>query len=686
MIFKSGADITISAQIDSFFKQIRHGYEGTVLLRSINGQTLPYLSRPKLRLVSDFPLNMGDAVDAKISVKPIYGWRNELGFDLESYYLSQNWLAKATLISQQSLVVKSRASLRNTLYQQVFEQVKDSPVKGPILALVFGERSHITEQQWSHYRNSGLMHLIAISGLHVGVIYMVGFMLGKLLSRTSCRLLWSPWILGCAFAVFYSWLAGFSLPTTRALTMCLVGSAFIMMRIQQPISIKLLLTLCVVLAIAPFSALSISFWLSFYAVAVVLYVLSQSNQGKSTWRTVLKMQLYLVLLMVPLTAFLFGGISMSSLLYNIMFVPWFTFIVIPSVFVALFITALNLSAFSGVWSVVEYLLLPVEWAAKYAVDSWLVLSQPQVYFSALVCSAFFLCHYLNRQAGLLLIFAVSAVGFFEWFESLELRADEKSETKEWKIDVLDVGHGLSILIEKDGKAMLYDTGNSRESGSVADSLIVPILSRRGIRTIDGLILSHLDADHAGGRDVIDQQLAPIRKISPQNIEGYELCIRGKEWYWQGLQFSVLWPQQGVKRAYNPHSCVIRIENESSSFSMLLTGDIDALVEWMLVRDPGALKSDILIVPHHGSATSSTPKFLKAVAPSVAIASLSKGGRWDLPSDKVLTRYQSQKIDWLDTGQSGQITIHVNRDMWQVSTIRQTEGPRWYRQMLRNGVE
>jgi competence protein ComEC len=170
------------------------------------------------------------------------------------------------------------------------------------------------------------------------------------------------------------------------------------------------------------------------------------------------------------------------------------------------------------------------------------------------------------------------------------------------------------------------------------------------------------------------------------MSGYELCVKGMSWDWQGLTFKTLWPPRGVKRAYNPHSCVIRIENESRTFSLLLTGDIDAVVEWMLIREPELLPSEILIVPHHGSNTSSTSYFLQAISPKLAIASIAKGGRWKLPSDRVLERYQTEHIEWLDTGQSGQITILVERDVWQISTIRQREGSRWYRQMLRNGVE
>ncbi|MCK6262813.1 DNA internalization-related competence protein ComEC/Rec2 [Vibrio sp. ZSDE26] len=691
IIFKSGADITITAQIDSFFKQIRHGYEGTVLLRSINGQSLPYFLQPKIRLVSDYPFQLGDKIEATVFVKAIYGQLNEVGFDIESYYFSQGWLAKASVNHRFPFIVASQYSYRQLLYERTLKKLDHSEVKGPIIALVFGQRNFITPLQWQQYRDSGLIHLIAISGLHIGVMFFVGFCLGKILSRCSSTLIWAPWIIGTGLACGYAWLAGFSIPTCRALIMCILASIFVLSNNRQSPLKKLLITLSIVLLIYPFSGLSSSFWLSFYAVSMLIFILGQpavthqSTEKKSNLFTGLKVQLLIVYWMFPITAFLFDGVSLSSLLYNVIFVPWFSFLVVPSIFFALFMTMLDADFSLLCWQLVEYLLLPVQWSSGYASGTWAELSINQVYLVITVCCAMFMGYYLNWQARVWLAVVLLTVVVHNWIQ-------KEDETK-WKVDILDVGHGLSILIERNGRAVVYDTGNRWQQGSIAESLLLPLLRKRGIHELDALILSHLDADHAGGRGVIEDTLSPRLKIAPQTLSGYQPCIRGKHWIWQGLKFDILWPEQQVERAYNPHSCVIRVTDEKAQFSLLLTGDIDALVEWILLRTPKELQSDVLIVPHHGSATSSIPQFIESVNPQLAIASLSKGGRWRLPDEKVVQRYNQRGITWLDTGQYGQVTIYIDenlseidKNMWQVSAIRQAEGERWYRQMLRNGVE
>ncbi|MGF1721293.1 DNA internalization-related competence protein ComEC/Rec2 [Vibrio kyushuensis] len=678
MIFRTAADITINARIDSFFKQISHGYEGTVLLRSINGQSLPYLLQPKVRLVSDRPFRLGDIINATVSVKPIYGRLNEVGFDIESYYISQRWVARASVNRAKSYVVKSSTSYRQVLYQRILGYLEQSTVKGPIIALVFGERSFITKQQWKNYRNSGLIHLIAISGLHIGAMFFVGFWLGKLISRCSMWLLWAPWFWGVTFALGYAWLAGFSLPTQRALAMCVLGSIFILSSTQQPLPKKQLATLALVLLISPFSSFSSSFWLSFYAVSMVFYILGQTETNKGKLLVALKVQVLIVFWMVPITALIFSGTSISSLIYNAIFVPWFSFVIIPTILISLLMTAINVEFASQCWGVVEYLMQPIQWSTNYASNSWVTLSQNQITFIASTSVLLFIGYYLNKRARIMLMVLFTTFWCHKWVMP--------TDSSKWRVDVLDVGHGLAILIEKNGKAIVYDTGNKWNTGSIAESTIIPILAKRSINTVDGLILSHLDSDHAAGRTTLEERFAPRIKLTPQRLPNYMPCTVGETLDWEGLKFEVLWPPKPVNRAYNPHSCVIRVVDNQSNFSLLLTGDIEALVEWMLVRNPTQLVSDVLIAPHHGSATSSTPRFIETVNPEVVIASLAKGGRWQLPDPRVVDRYTREGADWLDTGQHGQITIHVSQDMWQVSSIRQREGARWYRQMLRNGVE
>ncbi len=158
-------------------------------------------------------------------------------------------------------------------------------------------------------------------------------------------------------------------------------------------------------------------------------------------------------------------------------------------------------------------------------------------------------------------------------------------TNSWRVDVLDVGHGLAVLIEKHGKVTLYDTGKAWNSGSIAQQVISPVLHRRGFGTIDMFIISHADSDHAGGRQYIEQHFSPAQKFSSQNYANYQSCIAGERWYWQALYFEVLWPPKQVNRAYNPHSCVVRVVDKESDFKLLLTGDIEASVSGYLCVNP-----------------------------------------------------------------------------------------------------
>jgi competence protein ComEC len=254
----------------------------------------------------------------------------------------------------------------------------------------------------------------------------------------------------------------------------------------------------------------------------------------------------------------------------------------------------------------------------------------------------------------------------------------------WQLDVLDVGQGLAMLISKGSGHMLYDTGYRWETGSIAESVIAPVLVKRGVRQLDGLILSHTDTDHAGGRQFIEQRFKPDKKWASEKVAGYRPCIKGEHWYWQGLTFEVLWPPEQVSRAYNAHSCVLRVTD--GSVAVLLTGDIDAVSEYLLVREGDKMDADILLIPHHGSDLSSSGVFLDRVTPELAIASLGKDNHWGMPSTDILSRYASRGIQWIDTGEHGQISVRIVDKNWQISSFRATDSQPWYRQLLRNRVE
>lgn len=674
IILQFGGDITIKGEVDSFFNSTQHGFVGSAVVRSINQQSLPFLLSPRVRLNSPANLQPGDHFEFTVHVKPIYGRLNEVGFDLESFYLSQRWVAQANVKANSDYQITPKRHLRSELYFKIKQLTEASDVQGMILALTFGERSLITQAQWVGLRNSGLTHLTAISGLHIGMAFGVGFTVGWLLIRLFKHCLWLPFILGGLLALGYAWLAGFTLPTQRALIMCWLNVLLLILGIRITAVQRLLFTLATVLVWDPFAALSASFWLSFLAVSMVIYQISTINPQLSWWRKVIAGQLRLVMLMAPLSVVFFSGISLSSALYNLIFIPWFSLVVIPLLFVAL---ASSLS-FGGdsvwLWHWLEQTLLVLDNSLTLADNSWLPLGQFVQQLLLFALGIWLVKPILVKQAWL-------AIGFISATAWLSLPKQEG-----WRVDMLDVGHGLAVLIERNGSLLLYDTGSSWKGGSYAKSLIVPLLIQRGKKSLDGVIISHADNDHAGGLQDIQQLLSPNWIRASQRGENFLPCVQGEHWNWQGLSFTALWPPRLVNRADNPHSCVIRIVDPEYGHSILLTGDLTAIGEWLMSREEASLASDVIVVPHHGSNTSSTHAFIEKVNPQIALASLAKGHRWQLPHPDVLARYQGLGIHWQDTGESGQISLLYRKEERQLLALRHRGITPWYRQMLRNKVE
>ncbi|WP_165310835.1 DNA internalization-related competence protein ComEC/Rec2 [Vibrio ziniensis] len=673
-IFQAGQDITIKGKVDSFFKQISFGYEGSVVVHQINDHFITTWFPARIRLFSPIPLEIGDHFEFSVKVKPIIGRLNEVGFDAEKYSLSQGWVARASVNKNARFQVTSRMNLRSWIYAKVESYITNSRHKGMITALVFGERSGLSQTDWMQLRNSGLIHLVAISGLHIGIAFGIGYTLGVGLSRLNSNLLWFPFLLGAALAVSYAWLAGFTVPTQRALIMCLLNVAMISLRVQVSISRRIWLTLSAVLIVDPFASLASSFWLSFTAVCIVIYLYTMMSQWKCWWVKLILGQVILVLLMAPISAYFFGGVSWISILFNMVFIPWFSFIVVPLLFIAVIGSCFTVPHINYLWRIADSVFEPVAWALQYSSSGWFAINETNLYV-IVTLALIWLSRFVISSFSQVLISSI-LIGVFIFREP----------SYDWRMDVLDVGHGLAVLIEKGGKTLLYDTGSSWENGSYVRSVIAPLLTKRGTETIDTVIYSHLDDDHAGGRFDVNQWFLPKHVYSSQTIENSSACIRGEAWEWQGLSFTVLWPPQRVVRAYNQHSCVIRIVDTQFGHSVLLSGDVTAVGEWLLTRDKAVVQSDVMLVPHHGSQTSSTEDFIERVSPEIAIASLDKGNRWKLPHPKVINRYSSLGVVWYDTGDAGQITLSYRAESRHLSTLRQEGYIPWYRQMLRKGVE
>ncbi|MFH4663482.1 DNA internalization-related competence protein ComEC/Rec2 [Vibrio cidicii] len=460
-------NITINGQVDSPFKQISHGYEGIIYITHINGQPLTLFERAKVRLIAPILLNQGDLLAGRVNIKPIYGLLNQAGFDSERFALSQQVLARATLDRQHSWRVMSRNSIRSALIEKVSLQLAQASHSALLIALSFGVRDQIETQQWQLLKQSGLIHLLSISGLHIGMAFGCGYWLGHWMRVGQRPLLFAPIMLGLVFAWAYAWLAGFTLPTQRALIFCLLMASLSLMNGQISRWSTLLLVLACCLVLSPFSPLSSSFWLSFLAVGAVFLTINQGHFHAS-WRKrttkLLLTQASLLLFLAPVTGHFFSGFSVAALVYNLVFIPWFTLAVVPLVLAGLLFSALALSSVAAlIWQLADWSLQPLSLLLPYARHGWWPLTDGQIAIITLLALLILLRRLFTPM------FALTALGI-----SMAMTISHRQQN-DIRIDLLDVGHGLAVLIEKNDHLLLYDTGKGWLDGSIAQQIIEPLM-------------------------------------------------------------------------------------------------------------------------------------------------------------------------------------------------------------------
>lgn len=673
-LFHSGQNITITGKVDSFFKQNNFGFRGIIQVHKVNDYHFPVLLRPRVLLYVATDLKLNEKIKVKVKLKPIVGLRNEIGFDAEKYYFSQNILAKAFAKKQDQVTFSAESfNFRSWLHKQFSKQVANFENSGLALAISFADRTGLTNSDWEYLKASGLAHLVAISGLHIGIAYLLGAGLGKILVRSGKVSLWLPALLGIIAAFMYAWLAGFSVATTRAFIMVLINVALSSLRVKVSVLFRMLVTLALVLCYAPFAIFSSGFWLSFIAVTIVFVNGQITSRIQSRLLKLIITNLLMSIAMLPVSAWFFGGVSVFSGIYNFIFIPVFTLIIVPFLFLLLFVTILQIQGIESVWLLWDNLLGLVPLFSHYSQDYWLPVSF-ELTLLMLIVLAVSLCKIPLCNTSFLLVIVTTATVFFY---------RDKPEHN-WTLDVIDVGQGSAMLIQKNNRYILYDTGKSWSGGSIAESVISPLLMYKGVAQLDGLIISHADDDHAGGEQDIIDRWNPTWQLS-SHLVSEKQCVAGQQWKWQELIFTVIWPEVLVSEPGNADSCVVRV-SDKFGHSALLTGDVDKNSEWMIVRKNVTLQSDIVIVPHHGSGSSSSSDFIDAVRPAYAIASLARDNSWHFPKSIVVEKYNKKGAKWLDTGHSGQIRIAFFPENYQIETLRKRKGESWYRQMLRKKVE
>jgi len=555
--------------------------------------------------------------------------------------------------------------MRMKIASRIERALGDSAHVGIVQGLAVGDTHHIAPEQWRVFSTTGTTHLMAISGLHVGMVAALiawfGGCVGRRLPLQIARIAVSDVqsICGMTGAIMYGALAGFSVPTQRALVMLLVYFGTRISRRHVGVTHGLGLALLGVLLIDPFAPLAPGFWLSFGAVSAIFLTTAGQLSQPSWVRNYVQLQAAVSIGMLPLLIGAFGTVSLISPIVNLAAIPIYTFIVVPTVLVGAAASFAN--EWLGTW-ILQLSAQQLDW-------TWPLLDHASR-------APLALWHFPQLPWWLAMLFALGCVVLIAPGMSVTRLAGamlclpaitwqpQRPNTGDFDLAVLDVGQGLAVVVLTSSHILVYDAGPSFRSGrDTGEMVVLPYLRSRGVNKIDVLMVSHGDDDHAGGAGSVLAGLPTLQLLVGPSVDKEfskaNACHLGQRWDWDGVSFEVLHPPRGAAGKDNDLSCVLRIAGNGGS--AILLGDIEGAAEGELSLTGMAQRADIVLVPHHGSRTSSSETLVQALAPSLAIVSAGFGNRWGFPKSDVVERWQSVGARTMNTARSGAIEIKVTVD-------------------------
>ena len=622
--------------------------------RSRHG-TVPPLMR--LAWYGGPPVKSGERWRVAVKLKRPAGLLNPHAFDYDAWLLAQRIGATGT-VKDGELLSEARWAWRDGIRQRL-QAVDAQGRTGVLTALVLGDGSGLSRQDWQVLQDTGTVHLLVISGQHIGLLAGVVYLLIAGLARYGLwpnRLPWLPWACGLAFAAAlgYGLLAGFEVPVRRA---CLMIGLVLLWRLRfRHLGAwwPLLLALNGVLLLDPLASLQPGFWLSFAAVAVLIFTFSGRLGPWRWWQTWTRAQWLIAIGLGPLLLMLGLPISLSGPLVNLLAVPWISLLVLPPALLGTLLLPVPYVGEGLLWlagGLIDGLFRGLAWVAGQ-VPAWVPTAIPLWVWGLGALGAFLLL--LPRGVPL------RPLG---WPLLLLLIFPPRPEIPEGVADIwqLDVGQGLAILVRTRHHTLLYDAGPRFGDNDLGERVVLPTLRKLGVDGIDLMLISHAHADHAGGARAVAQGL-PVKHVlggEPAELPNEWQaagCESGRRWTWDGVNFE-LW-QWAHARESNPKSCVLQIE--ASGERMLLTGDIDMAAERALLESPLAIPTDWLQSPHHGSRSSSSMALLDRLRPKAVLISRGQGNSFGHPHPTVLARYQKYGMAIYDSADQGAVHLQLGR--------------------------
>jgi competence protein ComEC len=699
--YLTGRDILISGIVDDFPRQLpdRQSFPLEVVP---NSQLANFPSRILLSWYAPGPpVAAGECWQLKVRLKPPHGFANIAGFDRAIWMFRQHLGAvgyvRASAQNQRcnsNQLLPINWLIRTALVERLETAIAAEPSLPLVLGISLGMRTRITAEQWELLRQTGTSHLMAISGLHVGMVFAACWVLTSMLMRFLLLLaqikLFSVlatvpihplagFVAACA-AFTYSFAAGFALPTVRALIMLLV--ALLLTQSQRCWRAGSAISIAALAAIFndPRILIGAGFWLSFGAVMLLVYCGPVSSAGESESdghetgfpaSVRVKIQLGLARMvraqwvlgvgLVWLTLFFFDQASLLAPLANLIAIPLFSLLILPLIFCGCLLlwlwpgaAALLLLAGCQLLDVLMRLLkfladaLPSVWSPTAISPAAAVLAV--LASICLLLPAPLLRGWSGRLTTAALV--VSAV-------LMQHRAPQNG----LRIHVIDVGQGLAVVLQAQERALLYDTGPSWRDGNAGEQIVLPVLRQLGIESLDVLVVSHGDSDHSGGVQAVLGEM-PVSKVFVSAADtdmhaNLHECRMGTAWHWGAIRFEFLHPKNRYGWSDNDASCVLHVQTQG--VRILLPGDIERRAEQVVLSRSLQHSVDLVIAPHHGSKTSSSADFVNRLRAKYVVFTTGYANRWGFPAAGVVNRWQQVGSCTINTAQNGALDFAIDAE-------------------------
>lgn len=617
-------------------------------------------------------LRAGEQWRLAVTLQRPTGLLNPHGPDLEARLLARRVGASGTVKAGQRLAPVV-GGWRDTLRQRLLA-VDAHGRQAALVAMVLGDGSGLPRQDWQTLQATGTVHLLVISGQHIGLV--AGLLYGLVAGLARCglwptRLPWLPWACGLAMgaALAYGWLAGAGVPVQRA---CLMLAVVLLWRLRfrhLGATLPLLLALVAVLLVEPLAALLPGFWLSFAAVATLVYCFSARLGGWRPWQAWTRAQWVIAIGLLPVLLATGLPVSLSAPLANLVAVPWVSLAVLPLTLLGTLLLPLGGAGEALLWlagGLLDGLFRLLALAAQQR-PAWQPPAPP-LWAWLLVCLGTWLL-LLPRGVPLRGLGGVMLLAL--WVPRATVPF---GQAEIWQ---LDVGQGLAVLLRTRHHNLLYDAGPARGETDLGDRVVLPTLRKLGVGSLDLMLISHAHADHAGGAAAIQRGLPVQRTVGGEALEDVPLqpCSSGEQWAWDGVRFS-LW-RWADGQSSNDRSCVLLVEAQGER--LLLAGDMEAAAEqaWLAATDTPRI--DWLQAPHHGSRSSSSEAFIRATAPRGVLVSRGRNNSFGHPHAQVVERYRRHAVTVHDTAVEGALRLVLGRQ-------GEVEGVREQRRFWRDSAQ